>query len=157
MTFVHFLIRLQLVSHWIRCTTSCPAPWILGHENDFTSYAHSIQLVRNFPLFICPLKVSKTRKQIVKPWILPKNEQMNSTLLLWYLRSTCFCSFFGRNQRHQKNISKLNDLYQSICNARGKELFFSYSLSTNCPSVHMVQCVTVLEKNTGILSLLLVK
>ena len=29
------------------------------------------------------LKVSKTRKQIVKPWILPKNERMNATLLLW--------------------------------------------------------------------------
>ena len=57
------------------------------------------------------LKVSKTQKQIVKSWILPKNEQMNSILLLWYLRSTCFRSFFGRNWRHQKDISKLTDLY----------------------------------------------
>ena len=29
-----------------------------------------------------PIKVSKTQKQIVKPWILPKNKQMNSFLLL---------------------------------------------------------------------------
>ena len=56
------------------------------------------------------IKVSKTRKQIVKPWILPKNERMNLTLLLWYLRLTCFRSFFGRNWRHQKDISKLTDL-----------------------------------------------
>ena len=60
------------------------------------------------------LKVSKTWKQIVKPWILPKNKQMNSTLLLWYLRSTCFRSFFGRNWRHQKDISKLTDLYFQV-------------------------------------------
>ena len=33
----------------------------------------------------------------------PKNERNNSTELLWYLRSTCFCSFFGRIWRHQKN------------------------------------------------------
>ena len=26
----------------------------------------------------------------------PKNERKNSTLLLWYLKSNCFCSFFGR-------------------------------------------------------------
>ena len=41
------------------------------------------------------IKVSKTRKQIVKPWIRPKNKPMNST---------CFCSFFGRNWRHQKTF-----------------------------------------------------
>ena len=28
-----------------------------------------------------------------------------------YLRSTCFCSFFGGNRQPQKNISKLTDLY----------------------------------------------
>ena len=53
------------------------------------------------------LKVSKTRKQIVKPWILPKNERMNSTLLLWYLSSTCFHLFSGRNWRHQKTFRNL--------------------------------------------------
>ena len=30
--------------------------------------------------------------------------------LLWYLRLTCFCSFFGRNWRHQKDNSILTDL-----------------------------------------------
>ena len=34
----------------------------------------------------------------------------NSWSLLWYLRLTCFCSFFGRNWRHQKDSSKLTDL-----------------------------------------------
>ena len=55
------------------------------------------------------LKVSKTRKQIVKPCILPK-KRMNSTLLLRYFRWTCFRSFFGRNWRRQKDVSKLTDL-----------------------------------------------
>ena len=41
--------------------------------------------------------------------ILPKNNQKR----LWYLRLTCFCSVFGRNWRHQKDILKINDLYQS--------------------------------------------
>ena len=40
----------------------------------------------------------------------PKNEQKNFTLLLWYLKLTCFRSFFGGNIRHQKTISKLSDL-----------------------------------------------
>ena len=34
----------------------------------------------------------------------PKNERTNSTLLLWYLRSTCFRSFFGGNRRAQKSL-----------------------------------------------------
>ena len=42
---------------------------------------------------------------------LPKNERRNSTLLLWYLMLTCVRSFFVGNQRHQKNTSKLSDLY----------------------------------------------
>ena len=49
-----------------------------------------------------PLKVRQSRNDFFKPTFLPKNEQMNSTLLLWYLRSTCFRSFFGRNWRQQK-------------------------------------------------------
>ena len=69
-----------------------------------------ISLLQNENFFWRHIKVSKTRKQIVKSWILPKNEQMNSTLLLWNLRSTCFRSFFGRNWRHQKDISKITDL-----------------------------------------------
>ena len=42
---------------------------------------------------------------------LPKNRRTNSTLLLWYLRSTCFPSFFGGNRQPQKTFSKLTDLY----------------------------------------------
>ena len=44
-----------------------------------------------------------------------KNELTNSTSLLWCLRSTRLCSFFGRNWRHQKDISKLTDHYQTNC------------------------------------------
>ena len=55
-------------------------------------------------------KMFQSRTDFFKPTFLPKNERTNSTLLLWYLRSTCFCSFFGRNWRQQKDISKLTDL-----------------------------------------------
>ena len=59
------------------------------------------------------LKVRQSRNYFFKPKFLPKNEQTNLTLLLWYLRSNCFRSFFGRNWRHQKDISKLTDLYKT--------------------------------------------
>ena len=56
------------------------------------------------------LKVRQSGNDFFKPTFLPKFERTNSTLLLWYLKSTCFCSFFGRNWRHNKDISKLSDL-----------------------------------------------
>ena len=49
----------------------------------------------------------------------------NSTLLLWFLRSTCFRLFFGGNWRHQKYISKLTDLYQS---QSGRSVFVDFFL-----------------------------
>ena len=64
--------------------------------------------------FLIVLKIRQSRNDFFKLTFLPKNEQTNSTLLIWYLRSTCFCSFFGRNCRHQNqhqnDISKLTDL-----------------------------------------------
>ena len=36
--------------------------------------------------------------------ILPKTEWKNSTLLLWYLKSNCFRSFFGRIEDTQKTF-----------------------------------------------------
>ena len=56
------------------------------------------------------LKVRQSRNDFFKPLFPPKNERRNSTLLLWYLRLTCFRSFFGENWRHQKDVSKLTDL-----------------------------------------------
>ena len=58
------------------------------------------------------IKVRQSRNNFFKPTFPPKNEQTNSTLLLWYLRLTCFHLFFGRNWRHQKEILKLTDLYK---------------------------------------------
>ena len=49
-------------------------------------------------------KVSKTRKQMVKPWILPNNKQMNSTSLLWYLRLTCIVSFLEEIEDTKKTF-----------------------------------------------------
>ena len=49
------------------------------------------------------LKVRQSRNDFFKLTFLLKNERTNLTLLLWYLRSTCFRSFFGGNWRHQKD------------------------------------------------------
>ena len=68
-----------------------------------------------------PLKVRKSRNDIFKPTFLIKIERTNSTLLLWNLRLTCFCLFFGRNWRHQKDISKLTDLYTARTSASWME------------------------------------
>ena len=38
----------------------------------------------------------------------PKNERTNSTLLLWYLRLTCFRSFFWRKSNDPKNHFEIN-------------------------------------------------
>ena len=55
------------------------------------------------------VKVSESRKQ----FMLPKNEQKSPTLL-WYLRSNCFCSFFGKIE---ETINWFRDLltFISIC------------------------------------------
>ena len=65
------------------------------------------------------LKVRQSRNDFFKPTFPPQNEQMNSTLLPWNLVSTCFCSFFGRNWRHQKDINYLTF-------RPGKSLSFQY-------------------------------
>ena len=46
------------------------------------------------------LKVRKSQNDFFKPTFPPKNEQTNSTLLLWDLTLTCFHSFFGGNWWH---------------------------------------------------------
>ena len=66
--------------------------------------------------------------------ILPKNEQKNSTLLLWYLKSNSFRSFFGR--RHQKDISKLTDLYQQ----KPEEPSNSFEAFTSQGSPSLLHC-----------------
>ena len=74
------------------------------------------------------LKVWQSRNDFFKLTFLPKNEQTNSTLLLWYLRSTCFCSYFGGNWRHQKDISKLIDLsWHTFCDNNWKHDFYQPS------------------------------
>ena len=40
-------------------------------------------------------------------------KKMNEQIRLYYF-STCFHSFFGRKWRHQKDISKLTDLYPQL-------------------------------------------
>ena len=40
-------------------------------------------------------------------------QKTNEKIRLWYLRSTCFRSLFGRIWIHQKDFSKLTDLWQS--------------------------------------------
>ena len=38
----------------------------------------------------------------------PKNGRTNSTLILWYLWSTCFCSFFWRKSTTPRNHFEIN-------------------------------------------------
>ena len=47
-------------------------------------------------------KGQKKSKWFFKPTFPPKNEQTNSTLLLWNLRLTCFRSFFLRKLKTAK-------------------------------------------------------
>ena len=47
-------------------------------------------------------------------WYLQFSHKMNEiflTLILWYLKSNYFRTFFGENWRHQLDISKSTDLY----------------------------------------------
>ena len=46
------------------------------------------------------LKVNQFRKQIVKPWILPKNERMNLPLLLWDVFLFIFWKKLKSTKRH---------------------------------------------------------
>ena len=54
------------------------------------------------------IKVRKSQNDFFEPTFSPKNERMNSTLLLWNLRLTCFRSFFGENWWTQKRHFEIN-------------------------------------------------
>ena len=54
------------------------------------------------------LKVRQIRNDSFKITFPPKNEQTNSTLLLWYLRSPCFSSFFWKKSKTPKNHFEIN-------------------------------------------------
>ena len=59
--------------------------------------------------------ISETKGQLISKGLFgilnsSKKRTKKLTNLLWYLRSTCFRSFFGRIWRYQKDISKLTDL-----------------------------------------------
>ena len=51
-------------------------------------------------------------------------QKTNKPIRLYYL-STCFCSFFGRKWRHQKDISKSTDLHLSTPKT---DIFYERSL-----------------------------
>ena len=55
--------------------------------------------------------------------------EFNFTTSLWHLRSTCFRSFFGRNWRQQKDISKSTELYKNLClvHLLSQNLVWAYS------------------------------
>ena len=42
----------------------------------------------------------------------PEFFRKTNKLIRYYHYATCFCSFFGRNWRHQENLSKLPDLWE---------------------------------------------
>ena len=59
----------------------------------------------------------RSKGQLISKWLFgilnspKKMNKKNSTLLLWYLRSTCLRSFFGRNWSHQNYILKLKTVH----------------------------------------------
>ena len=57
------------------------------------------------------IKFRKSQNDFFKPTFPPKKRMNEFYLLLWNLRWTCFCSFFGGNWRPQKDASKSSDLY----------------------------------------------
>jgi hypothetical protein len=59
------------------------------------------------------LKVNELRNVSLVSSILPKKEQKKSSLILWYLKSNCFCSFFGRIEDTKKNF-EVTDLYYEL-------------------------------------------
>ena len=66
----------------------------------------------SFVQIVFEVMVRQTRNDFFKPTFLPKK---NEQIRLCYL-STCFCLFFWRKWRRQKDISKLTDLYQRVRN-----------------------------------------
>ena len=60
------------------------------------------------------LKDRQSQNDFIKPKFLPKNERRNSTLLLWYLRSTCYCSFFWKKFKIPKRHFETNWPLQSM-------------------------------------------
>ena len=65
-------------------------------------------LLRNKNLHKSSLKVRQSRNDFLNPTFLPKNERTNSTLLLWYLRLTCFRSFFWKKLKTPKRNFEVN-------------------------------------------------
>ena len=107
-----FLCLTELVLVWTH-VKFCFKDWVssllsslqLLTRKDRVHYRYLTKTKIEFGFFIDSwLKVSKIRKQIVKPWILPKNERMNSTLLCTMIPQVDFFSFvFWKNLKTFRN------------------------------------------------------
>ena len=108
MTNTHFYMQWCRIST-VQCSARVVLVSILGicSMNKLSCSPHVLirnkKRILNIDGFFTLLKVRKSRNDFFEPTFLPKTKQMNSILLLWNLRLTCFCSFFGGNWRHQKN------------------------------------------------------
>ena len=54
------------------------------------------------------LKVRQSWNDFFQPAFFPKNQQRNSMLILWNLRSTCFCSFFWKKLKTPNRYFEIN-------------------------------------------------
>ena len=69
------------------------------------------------------LKVRQSWNEFLKPKFPPKNKRRNSTLLLWNLRLTCFCSFYGGNWRQQNDFGMIIKDYSEKSEKHHFQLF----------------------------------
>ena len=100
-----------LIFTWEYISSKCPTkPRLWWGWALYTSFlTNKTKLIKNKNHTIYT-RVGKTG--YLGPWsrVMVCCSKLFSALLLWYLRSTCFHSFFGRNWRHQKYISKSTGL-----------------------------------------------
>ena len=76
-----------------------------GDEKFITNIQHQVRyFMTHWNDKMYTLKINKSRKQFMVSSILPKNNRNFLTLLLWYLRSNCFFSFFGRIEDTKKTF-----------------------------------------------------
>ena len=100
--------RFHRTTRFKKYISSSPWHWN-GYGVDYLVFVYSRSLrTREKYTNWDKLKVRQSQNYFFKPTFLPKNKWTNSTLLKWYLRSTCFRSFFWKKLKTPKRHFKIN-------------------------------------------------